>query len=174
MKTLQNLTIGLISIFLTMSAALAQVSIGAGVSSLGDDDYDLTGGAIDVTGKFNDYLGWSLSSQIGGSDSGGGFSADLDYFAAAKLRAGVTVGEGFLFLTAGYGSASLEASQCYYSLYGGGCASGDGTISDYLYGVGFETFFGSDARWGLGLEYNTGGGDFEDLDQVMGTIRYRF
>jgi len=174
MKTLQNLTIGLISIFLTMSVALAQVSIGAGVSSLGDDDYDLTGGAIDVTGKFNDYLGWSLSSQIGGSDSGGGFSADLDYFAAAKLRAGVTVGEGFLFLTAGYGSASLEASQCYYSLYGGGCASGDGTISDYLYGVGFETFFGSDARWGLGLEYNTGGGDFEDLDQVMGTIRYRF
>ena len=174
MKTLQNLTIGLISIFLTMSVALAQVSIGAGVSSLGDDDYDLTGGAIDVTGKFNDYLGWSLSSQIGGSDSGGGFSADLDYFAAAKLRAGVTVGEGFLFLTAGYGSASLEASQCYYSLYGGGCASGDGTISDYLYGVGFETFFGSDARWGLGLEYNTGGGDFQDLDQVMGTIRYRF
>jgi hypothetical protein len=174
MKTLRNLTIGLISIFLTMSAALAQVSIGAGVSSLGDDDYDLTGGAIDVTGKFNDNLGWSLSSQIGGSDSGGGFSADLDYFAAAKLRAGVTVGEGFLFLTAGYGSASLEASQCYYSLYGGGCASVDGTISDFLYGVGFETFFGSDARWGLGLEYNTGGGDFEDLDQVMGTIRYRF
>ena len=174
MKTLRNLTIGLISIFLTMSAALAQVSIGAGVSSLGDDDYDLTGGAIDVTGKFNDYLGWSLSSQIGGSDSGGGFSADLDYFAAAKLRAGVTVGEGFLFLTAGYGSASLEASQCYYGLYGGGCSSGDGTISDLLYGVGFETFFGSDASWGLGLEYNTGGGDFEDLDQVMATIRYRF
>jgi len=153
---------------------MAQVSVGAGVSNLGGDGFDFTGGAIDVTGKFNDYLVWSLSSQIGGSDSDGGLSADLDYFAAAKLRAGVTVGEGFLFLTAGYGSASLEASACYYGLYGGGCASDDGTISDYLYGVGFETFFGSDAKWGLGLEYNAGGGDFDDLDQVMGTIRYRF
>ena len=160
--------------FLVASGASAQVSIGAGVSNVGGDGVDFTGGAIDVTGKFNEYLGWSLSSQIGGSDDAYGVSADLDYFAAAKLRAGVTVGEGFLFLTAGYGSASLEASACYYGPYGGGCASESDTVSDFIYGVGFEAFFGKGANWGLGLEYNAGGGDFDDLDQVMGTIRYRF
>ena len=108
MKNLRNLTIAMVAFFLTISAASAQVSIGAGVSNVGGDGVDFTGGAVDVTGKFGDYLGWSVSSQIGGSDSEGIVSADLDYFAAAKLRAGVTVGEGFLFLTAGYGSASLR------------------------------------------------------------------
>ncbi len=170
MKNLRNLTIAMVAFFLTMSAAMAQVSIGAGVSNVGGDGVDFTGGAVDVTGKVGDYLGWSVAAQIGGSDSEGIVSADLDYFAAAKLRAGVTVGEGFLFLTAGYASASLEASACYL----GFCASESDTESDFIYGVGFETFLGSDAKWGLGLEYNAGGGDFDDLDQVMGTIRYRF
>lgn len=169
MKTLRNLTIGLISIFLTMSAALAQVSIGAGVSNVGGDGIDFTGGAVDVTGRFGDYLGWAVAAQIGGSDDEDGVSLDLDYFMAAKLRGGVSVGEGFLFLTAGYGSASLEVSACYY-----GCRSESVSESDFIYGVGFETFFGSDSRWGVGLEYNTGGGDLDGLDQVMGTIRYRF
>ena len=170
MKNLRNLTIAMVAFFLTISAASAQVSIGAGVSNVGGDGVDFTGGALDVTGRFGDYLGWSVSSQIGGSDDAYGVSADLDYFAAAKLRAGVTVGEGFLFLTAGYGSASLEASACYL----GYCASESATESGFVYGVGFETFFGSQAKWGLGLEYNAGGGDFDELDQVMGTIRYRF
>ena len=170
MKNIRNLTIGLISIFLTMSAALAQVSIGAGVSNVGGEGADFTGGAVDVTGRFGDYLGWSVSSQIGGSDDANGVSADLDYFAAAKLRASVTVGEGFLFLTAGYGSASLEASACYL----GYCVSESATDSDFVYGVGFETFFGKGANWGLGLEFNAGSGDFDELDQIMGTIRYRF
>lgn len=170
MNVLQNLTIGLVAIFLTMSGALAQVSIGAGVSNVGGDGVDFTGGAVDVTGKFGDYLGWSVAAQIGGSDSEGIVSADLDYFAAAKLRGGVTVGEGFLFLTAGYGSASLEAGGCYLGV----CASESATESDFIFGVGFETFFGNQAKWGLGLEYNAGSGDFDDLDQVMGTIRYRF
>ncbi len=175
MKLLRNLTIGVVSIFLATSTASAQVSIGAGVSSLGGDSVDLTGGAIDVTGKFNEYLGWSLSSQIGGSDGDGGFSSELDYFAAAKLRAGVTVDEGFLFLTAGYGSTSLQATTCYYIYpYGGGCVSEDATYSDLVYGVGFEAFFGANANWGLGLEYNAGSGDFDDVNQIMGTIRYRW
>ena len=175
MKLLRNLTIGVVPIFLAASTASAQVSIGAGASSLGGDGAHLTGGAIDVTGKFNEYLGWSLSSQIGGSDGDGGFSSELDYFAAAKLRAGVTVDEGFLFLTAGLGSASLQATACYYIYpYGGGCASEDATFSDLVYGVGFEAFFGANANWGLGLEYNAGSGDFDDVDQIMGTIRYRW
>ena len=175
MKLLRRSTIGVVAICLAASTASAQVSIGAGASSLGGDGIDLTGGAIDVTGKFNEYLGWSLSSQIGGSGSDGGFSAELDYFAAAKLRAGVTVDEGFLFLTAGYGSASLQATACYYIYpYGGGCASEDATDSDFVYGVGFEAFFGANANWGLGLEYNTGSGDFDGLDQLMGTIRYEW
>ena len=169
MNLLKALAIVCFSVFVASGAA-AQVSIGAGVSNVGGDGVDLTGGAIDVTGKFNENLGWSLSSQIGGSEDADGVSYDLDYFAAAKLRAGVTVGEGFLFLTAGYGSASLEASACYF----GYCASESATESDFIYGVGFETFFGKGANWGLGLEYNAGGGDLDDLDQVMGTIRYRF
>ena len=57
MKLLRNLTIGVVSIFLAASTASAQVSIGAGASSLGGDGAHLTGGAIDVTGKFNEYLG---------------------------------------------------------------------------------------------------------------------
>lgn len=173
MKLLRILTIGVVAISLGAPTASAQVSIGAGASSVGGDGIDLTGGAIDVTGKFNEYLGWSLSSQIGGSD--GDRSAELDYFAAAKLRAGVTVDEGFLFLTAGYGSASLQATACYYLYpYGGRCASEDATLSDFVYGVGFEAFFGANANWGLGLEYNTGSGDFDGLDQLMGTIRYEW
>ena len=175
MKLLRILTIGVVAISLGAPTASAQVSIGAGASNIGGDGIDLTGGAIDVTGKFNEYLGWSLSSQIGGSDGDGGLSAELDYFAAAKLRAGVTVDEGFLFLTAGYGSASLKATACYYLYpYGGGCASEDATASDFVYGVGFEAFFGANANWGLGLEYNTGSGDFDGLDQLMGTIRYKW
>lgn len=175
MKLLRILTIGVVAISLGAPTASAQVSIGAGASNLGGDGIDLTGGAIDFTGKFNQYLGWSLSSQIGGSYSEGGLSAELDYFAAAKLRAGVTVDEGFLFLTAGYGSASLQATACFYIYpYGGGCASDDATESDFVYGVGFEAFFGANANWGLGLEYNTGSGDFDGLDQLMGTIRYQW
>jgi len=175
MKLLRILTIGVVAMSLGAPTASAQVSIGAGASNLGGDGIDLTGGAIDFTGKFNQYLGWSLSSQIGGSYSEGGLSAELDYFAAAKLRAGVTVDEGFLFLTAGYGSASLQATACFYIYpYGGGCASDDATESDFVYGVGFEAFFGANANWGLGLEYNTGSGDFDGLDQLMGTIRYQW
>jgi hypothetical protein len=169
MKKLRNLTIVAAAFFLTISAASAQVSIGAGVSNVGGDGVDFTGGAVDVTGKFNDYLGWSVATQIGGSDDAYGVSADLDYFMAAKLRAGISVGEGFLFVTAGYGGASLEGTVCYY-----GCRSETVTESDFIYGVGTEFFFCKDAKWGFSLEYNSGAGDLDDLDQFMATIRYRF
>ena len=94
---------------------------------------------------------------MGGSEG----PVDLDYFIATKFRAGIPAGDGFLFLNAGYGHVSVG---------GGGLDASD---SDFLYGVGFETFF-TDSNWGLGLEFNTGAGDFDELDELRATIRYKF
>lgn len=161
MRIIRIIAVTLVSYVCAVSTASAESSVGVGVSNVGGDGLNFTGGALDVTGRFSDNFGWSIASQIGGSDG----IVDLEYFIAGKLRAGFPVGGvegGFLFLTAGYAGTSLEAF--------GSSVSGD----DFIYGVGFEGFFGSESKWGYGLEYNGGAGEFSGLDQVMGTIRYRF
>ena len=156
MKSFKGALVGTaLALFAPMT--FAQTSVGFGASSVGGDGVDFTGATIDVSGRFNDNLGWAVGSQIGGSDEG----ADLDYFMSAKLRAGVAVGEGFLFLNAGYGRVKLSGP-------GGSASEGD-----FLYGVGFETFF-EDSQWGLGLEFNTGSGDLDEADELKATVRYKF
>ena len=158
MRIIRIIAVTLVSYVCAVSTASAETSVGVGVSNVSGDGLNFTGGALDVTGRFSDNFGWSIASQIGGSDG----IVDLEYFIAGKLRAGVPVEGGFLFLTAGYAGTSLEAF--------GSSAS----LDDFIYGVGFEGFFGSESKWGYGLEYNGGAGEFSGLDQVMGTIRYRF
>jgi len=144
---------------------MAQSSLGIGVSNVGGDGVDFLGVATDTSGRFNDNFGWSLSAGIGGSDDAYGVSATLNYFLAAKLRAGISAGNGFLYLTGGYGYADVEAS-------GFGVTVGD-SVNGAVYGVGFETFF-EDSNWGVGLEFNTGSGDLDETDQVLATVKYRF
>jgi hypothetical protein len=156
MKSFKGALVGaVLALFAPMT--FAQTSVGFGVSSVGGDGIDFRGATIDGSGRFSDNLGWSVGSQIGGSDEG----VDLDYFMSAKLRAGVAVGEGFLFLNAGYGRVKIS---------GFGESFSDG---DFLYGVGFETFF-ADSQWGLGLEFNTGSGDLDEADELKATVRYKF
>ena len=145
--------------------SMADNSFGIGISNVGGDGVDFTGVGTDTSGRFNENFGWSFSAGIGGSDTVDGISADLNYFLAAKLRAGIAAGNGFLYLTGGYGYADVEAS-------GFGITVED-SVNGALYGVGFETFF-EESNWGIGLEFNTGSGDLDETDQVLATVKYRF
>lgn len=155
---IKNWVLGAAFCIASVSGVSADTSVGFGASQVGGDGIDFTGVGLDVSGKFSDNFGYAVSGQIGGSDEG----VDLDYFLAAKLRGGLSVGEGFLFLTAGYADVSLSG----FGL--------DVSESDFLYGIGFESFFGPDNKWGLGLEFNTGAGDFDEVDQFSAMIKYRF
>lgn len=145
--------------------SMAETSVGFGVSNLGDSDIDVTGLALDFSGKFNENFGYSLSSHIGGSDDYAGVDLEVNYLLAAKVRAGLAVESTFLYLTGGYGRIEGEASAFGASI----TESANGAI----YGVGFETFF-AESNWGVGLEYNTGNGDLDEIDQVFATVKYRF
>lgn len=149
----------LLSCLLGSAGAFSDTTIGVGVSRIDYFNDEYTGVGTDISGKFSDFLGYAVSSQIGGSG--------LDYFVAAKLRGGITLyslnagaGEGFLYLTVGRGHAALTNGWTY---------------NDAVYGIGFESFFGANGKWGLGLEYNRGAGDdFDGGGQLAATMRYRF
>ena len=145
--------------------SFADNSLGIDVSNVGTDAADFTGVATDTSGRFNENLGWSLSAGIGASDTVDGISADLDYSLAAKLRAGIAAGSGFLYLTGGYGYADVEASAFGISV--------EDRVNGALYGVEFETFF-EESNWGVGLEFNTGSGHLDETDEVLATVKYRF
>ena len=145
--------------------AFAQSSIGVGASNLGDSDIDVTGLALDFSGRFSDNFGYALSSHFGGSDDYFGADIKVNHLIAAKLRAGLAVESTFLYLTGGYGRIEGEASAFGASI----TESGNGAV----YGVGFETFFAG-SNWGVVLEYNTGGCDLDDIDQVLATVKYQF
>lgn len=142
--------------------SMAETSLGFGVSNIADDDLSIMSGVVEASGKFNENFGWSLTGAAGGGDSADGFSLDLNHYFAAKVRAGVPVGvpagNGFMFVTAGYGQADLDARS----------DSPDGAI----YGFGLEAFY-DESNWGLGAEFNKGNGDLSDVEQFIITIRYR-
>ena len=158
---LQKILLALLaSSFLAVSSVSAQVSIGAGFANykLDDNGFDagVSGAAIDVTGRINKHFGYSVAAQFSGDD---GF-LELDHFFAGKLRGGIEVGEGFLFLSAGYGRASWSNKGIGF----------DFDVDVGLLGGGYEIFFGKEKKWGAGIEFSTGSG----IRQTMGTVRYRF
>lgn len=153
------------TVLVVAPVSFADSSLGFGVSSVGGDGVDFTGFGTDVSGRFNENFGYSISAQIGGSDDFEGIDFDLNYYVAAKLRGGLAVGNGFLYLTGGYGYVDVEGSLGGFSA----SESGNGAV----YGVGFETFF-EDSNWGIGFEFNTGSGDLDEADQILATMKYRF
>ena len=145
--------------------SMAETSLGFGVSNIGDDGLSIMSVAAEASGKLNDNFGWSLTGAVGGSDSQDGISLDLNHYLAAKVRAGMSTEDGFLFVTAGYGSADIDAS-------GFGVSASD-SIDGLIYGLGLEAFF-DESNWGIGAEFNKGRGDLAGVEQFVITARYRF
>lgn len=138
-------------------SAFGENSVGLGYGYAGGDGVSFNSVVLDFSAKASDNIGFAVTGQYGGSDSG----VDLDSFIAGKLRLGTTTAGGsFFYVTAGYGNASLSG-------YGASASESGGLV-----GAGIEV--GTSGNWGYGLEFTTGVGNFDELDAGNFVIKYKF
>ena len=155
---------GLISVLLFASSASAEHQIGGGFYNLGDGDISFTGLAGVYSNKFNDNFAADVAIAIGGSDNYEGIDADVNNGLAAKLKGGITSGDMFLYVSAGYATFDLDVS------FEGLKESTDGNGA--LAGVGID--FSVSDKTTINVDYSRGFGDLEDSNLFMGVLKYRF
>ena len=175
METSSKWGLGIMVVFLSQFALSNERSIGAGLHSIGDGDYGLTGIAVDYTQMLNDKIGLGVSLATGGSDNyqtlGMSVEAELDYAFNARAKVGNKIDSTFLYGSIGYSSVGVTGSASG-SVYGiGYSASTSAEGSGVSLGVGADIFGGQ--NWGFSAEYLVLFGDLEDSGALMLTARYR-
>jgi hypothetical protein len=147
-----------------VNPAVAEHQIGGGFYNLGDGDISFTGLAGVYSNKFNDNFSADVAVVLGGSDNYEGLDADVNYGLAAKLKAGITSGDMFLYVAAGYATFDLDVSFEGFEE----SADGNGALA------GFGIDFSVSDKTSINIDYSRAFGDLEDTNVFVGVLKYRF